>query len=282
MMFYGKLIGGLIGLLVNMLPLRTEVSPHLTFRELLRRVRGVTLDAYAHKDAPFDRIVEHVQPPRDPSRNPVFQIMLQLSEAATLELPGLTGDLYSVDSLFRIATQNRPALAAAEQRVRAADAGYRAARRAVYPDITVSLAYGQRPEYRDLGTLMVGVNLPLWAGSRQKPLRREMDAMRSAEEARAKNLSNETFARLAELRADAERASNLARLYETSVLPQARAAVESSLSAYRVGDVEFSTLVANQLTVNRYEVQRVELIAEFQTSVGAIEALTGGVSGGER
>lgn len=199
-----------------------------------------------------------------------------------LELPDLFDGLPAVDSLYTLATANRPALAAAESRVRAADAGYRAAGRAIYPDFTVSLAYGQRPDYKDLGTLMVGISIPLWAGSRQKPVRREMEAIQAAEEAGAMEMANETFARLAELRAEAQQASNLAVLYETSVLPQARAAVESSLSAYRVGDVDFLTLVANQMTVNQYEVQRVELIAEYHVAVGEIEALIGGETGGVR
>ncbi len=125
---------------------------------------------------------------------------------AAVELPGVRDTLPGLDSLMAMAADKRPALGAAQARVEAAAAGYAASRRAVYPDITVTLGYGQRPDFKDLTTIMFGLSVPLWAGSRQLSMRREMLAMQSAEEARERNLYNETFARLAELRAEAVRA----------------------------------------------------------------------------
>ena len=172
-----------------------------------------------------------------------------------------------------LADVQRPGLQAARERARAAEAGYRAARRAIYPDFSVGMAYSQRPQFNDWLSFMVGISLPLWAGKRHTPLRREMAAMQAEQEARAIDLYNETFARIAERRAEAERARKLVELYSTSVLPQARAAVESALSAYRVGNVDFMTLVQNELTVNRFEIESVRLAAEYQRAVGELQAL---------
>ena len=191
-----------------------------------------------------------------------------------LELPGPVGELPPVDSLIGLAAELRPALAAARERVLAAEAGYRAARRQLYPDIAITLGYGQRPEFVDFVTVMVGISIPLFAGSRQLPLRREMEAMQSMEQAREQNLYNETFAQLTELRAEAERARNLSGLYANAVLPQARAAVESALSAYRVGRVDYMTLVTNQMTVNRYEIESVRLAADYHRALARLAALT--------
>lgn len=190
-----------------------------------------------------------------------------------LELPRALQTLPAADSLMRLAVNERPALEATRERTAAAEAGYRAARRSLYPDITLGLGYGQRPRFDDLFTVSVGISLPLWAGSKQIPLRAEMRAMQAMEEARERDLENETFARLTELTARAERARSLIELYTKSIVPQARASVESALSAYRVGQVDFMTLVTNEMTVNRYEIEIVRLVADFHTAVADVEAL---------
>ncbi|HEY0735991.1 MAG TPA: amino acid adenylation domain-containing protein, partial [Herpetosiphonaceae bacterium] len=82
---------GLIGMFVNTLVLRTDLAGQPTFAELVSRVRAVCLDAYAHQDIPFDVVVEQLQPTRDMSRHPFFQVMfmLQNTPRTTIELPEL-------------------------------------------------------------------------------------------------------------------------------------------------------------------------------------------------
>lgn len=71
----------MVGLLVNSLPLRTDLSGDPTLAEALTRVRGTCVESLAHAELPFERIVETVRMPRDPSRNPLFQVMLVLNQA---------------------------------------------------------------------------------------------------------------------------------------------------------------------------------------------------------
>jgi amino acid adenylation domain-containing protein len=77
---------GAIGFFINALALRCDLSGGPNFTELLKRVREACLDAYAHQDLPFDKVVEALNPGRDLGRNPLFEVMFNMNEVSARAL----------------------------------------------------------------------------------------------------------------------------------------------------------------------------------------------------
>lgn len=86
----------IVGLFVNMVVLRSDLSGDPTFNELLERTLDANLDLYEHQDAPFHMIVDQLQPIREPGRNPLFQVSMQVlgnaNSGNNLELPGVRSE----------------------------------------------------------------------------------------------------------------------------------------------------------------------------------------------
>ncbi|MEH2284140.1 MAG: amino acid adenylation domain-containing protein, partial [Nostoc sp.] len=93
-------IEGLIGFFVNTLVMRANLAENPSFNELLLSIREMALSAYAHQDLPFEMLVEALQPERDMSHTPLFQVMFVLQNApiSEIELTGLTVSELPIES----------------------------------------------------------------------------------------------------------------------------------------------------------------------------------------
>ncbi|WP_454754858.1 TolC family protein [Cupriavidus basilensis] len=123
--------------------------------------------------------------------------------------------------------------------------------------------------------LTVAINLPLWRGSKLGPRVAEATAMRDQTTSMLQAQQNEVSSRLRQETANVEQNFKSARLYETTVLPQARLTVESSLAAYRVNRVDFFTLLDNQMTVLNYEIGYATAVVNHNKARAELEFLTG-------
>ncbi|WP_442941858.1 amino acid adenylation domain-containing protein [Nocardia sp. NBC_00416] len=95
----------LVGMFVNTLVLRTQLTPGMSFTELIDSVRGTDLAAFGHADVPFERLVQELNPVRSHTHHPLFQVMLAFQNLTTtdFELPGLSMSAVEADigtSLF--------------------------------------------------------------------------------------------------------------------------------------------------------------------------------------
>jgi outer membrane protein TolC len=209
------------------------------------------------------------------------------TEVGTPALPRFPDSLPARAWLDSVAVGGRPMIRAGLEDVRAADASASLARRELIPDLQIGVQYGQQGatmtdpagmtqrRTERMGSLMLGASIPIFARDRQLQMRTEASAMRAMAEAEVAAMRAETRGKIGEAYALLTRARNLARLYRTTVLPQAEATVASALSAYRVGSVDFMTLLDDQMAVNRYREELATLDADEGKAWADLELLSG-------
>jgi outer membrane protein, heavy metal efflux system len=193
-------------------------------------------------------------------------------------LPPLPRALPPVETLQAWAAEHRPLLARGRIGVERARSQEVLAGREIWPDLSVGVQYGQRPGEMGterMGSLMVGFSVPVFAGRRQLRMRDEAAAMERMASAELGAASAAVAARVIELVAGLERDRTLVVLYRTEVLPQAEANVSSALSSYRVGRVDFMTLLDAQMTLNSYRQELYALLADYGRLVSDLEATVG-------
>jgi outer membrane protein TolC len=187
----------------------------------------------------------------------------------------------SLEQLRERALEQRPQLLALRSIVSREEKALDLARKNYYPDFDVRLAYGQRDNMLDgarrpdMVTLTVAVNLPVWRESKLAPRVAEALARRDRALGLYEAQRNEIAASLRQQIAQAEQSLKSARLYQTTILPQARLTVESALAAYRVNRVDFMTLLDSQMTVFNYEISLATAMAGYNKALAEIDLLVG-------
>jgi outer membrane protein, heavy metal efflux system len=179
------------------------------------------------------------------------------------------------------AIDNRPQLQALQALVERDTTSIDLAERESYSDFDLKLQYGQRDSAPDgtgrddLVSLTVEFNLPIWRKSKVDPQVAETLAMRR----RAQNMLQaqrlETQAALETQLALVRQSRAIAELYKASLLPQVRAAVTSTLAAYRVGRVDFLTLRQSQLREFEVSTELARAIASHNKAIAEIDLLVG-------
>ncbi|SEO45870.1 TolC family protein [Nitrosovibrio sp. Nv6] len=195
--------------------------------------------------------------------------------------PQLQEENLNLESLRETALTRRPQLLALQSLVARNDKALELTRKNYYPDFDVRMSYGQRDNMLDntrrpdMVSLTVAINLPVWRGSKLAPREAESLAMRNQTLSLYQAQRNEVTARLRQQIAVAQQSLKSARLYQTSILPQARLTVESALAAYRVNRVDFMTLLDGRMTVFNYEISLATAVASYNKALAEIDLLVG-------
>jgi cobalt-zinc-cadmium efflux system outer membrane protein len=177
------------------------------------------------------------------------------------------------DSLRPDSLPEHPRLAARRAEIEAAEQTVRVEQLGARPDFTFMTQYGARPLGSDFFSAFVGVRFPLYSGRKQLRLaeaaRAEAEAAREALAQEQANLAQEIRTVQAQIRAGATRL----RLLNGQVIPSAQATVDASLRTYRVGNVEFLTVLATEDALYRAELDAARVAAELLTHLVMLDQL---------
>ncbi|MGB9106178.1 MAG: TolC family protein [Terriglobales bacterium] len=181
---------------------------------------------------------------------------------------------YSLDDLYKLARQNDPEYQRMQKMVERNQLAINLAHKDYLPDLSVGYMYEQRPLMPDMHGLTFTVNIPVFYKSKQREeVRQAKEEQLSASSARD-NRQNELYFDLKQNYLAAKASDNLLKLFSQGVVPQSSLALESSMSAYQVGNVDFLTVIGNFTTVLNYETEYYRELANYQTALARMEALT--------
>jgi outer membrane protein TolC len=181
----------------------------------------------------------------------------------------------TLEELYATANTNSPTIKREQAMVQRDQLGLNLARRNYYPDFGVMGGYFNSGSFPAMYEFRFDVKVPLYFWRKQRAAVQEetsnLGAARHQYEATGQMLN---FG-VKDAYVIAQTADELAKLYSGAILPQATLALESSVSSYEVGTVDFLTLITNLRTVLDYEVNYYEEIATYQRALARLEELTG-------
>jgi cobalt-zinc-cadmium efflux system outer membrane protein len=182
---------------------------------------------------------------------------------------------YSLDELYALAAANDTTVLRNKSMVEEGRIKIALAQREYRPDIGVSYMYQQRSALPDMNGVTFSVNIPVFYKNKQRQgVAEATENLLGAEKMRDNRL-NEVRFELKQQYVSAKASQRLLTLYSMGVVPQSSLALESSMASYQVGNVDFLSLLANFTTLLNYETDYYRQLADYQTALARIEALTG-------
>jgi len=233
---------------------QVEVSRLLDRLLILRREREVALARinallYRAPDTPIDRVPE-------------------------LSKPSFS---WRLEDLYRKATDNNPLVRMNRKEIDRSELSVALAKKSFYPDFEVGFSYYNRRDLPEMYGLMFKAKIPLYFWRKQRPELESATASLLGQRRQYDDTLATLYFRLKDPFLKTGTDSNLLELYGSAIVPQATLALESSISSYRVGKVDFLSLLSNQQTVLEYEMKYQEVLVDYYKALVTLESLTGEV-----
>lgn len=205
--------------------------------------------------------------------NSLLDLPLQnpLGRPQELDFSGLQVKL---EDLISHAEQNSPTLKEAELMIEENSREVALARKEIYPNFMIQVGKEFKGHFKDMYEVMVGVEIPLYLKSKQKNMLRESISSLSGARTDYVSMKNDLSSIINENFLMAKTADNLIRLYKEKIIPQASLALDSSLSNYSVGRVDFLTLLSDIDNFFSYRMEYFNQVSQFWIACAKLEELT--------
>lgn len=182
---------------------------------------------------------------------------------------------YSLEQLYQMALAQDTGIQREQRMVERNQYAANLAGKTYYPDLTVGYMYQQRPQMPDMNGFTFTVNIPVFYKTKQREAVRESTEQLISAEKSKEARKTELFFAVKEQYLMAKSSERLFQLYSQGVVPQSSLALESSMSAYQVGNVDFLTVLSNFTTILDYEVNYYRELANYNIAVARMEPFVG-------
>jgi len=200
---------------------------------------------------------------------------LEKSESQNIELT------YSLPQLQALGLEHRPLLQSWQLMIEKSKQNQKLAKLAFFPDFSLGVAYTQRDDLKngmkmnDFFSAELKINLPLYFFKKQSRKVAETQLMVDANVEKYQAVKNELFFQIVDAFSKLEKNKELLKLYKMVIIPQANQALNSALSGYQVDQVDFITLLNNQMTQFKYELEYYRVLTEFHQNLAELEMVIG-------
>jgi cobalt-zinc-cadmium efflux system outer membrane protein len=182
---------------------------------------------------------------------------------------------YTLDELYRKAESNNPQVRINQKEIERSEYDVALAKKAFYPDFEGGFSYFNRRDLPGMYGLTFTAKVPLYFWRKQRP---ELEAATSSLLEQRRSYDNTLATLYFNLKDPFLKATTDAKLldlYGNAIIPQATLALESSTSSYRVGTVDFLSVLSNQQTVLEYEMKYYEVLADYYKALVTLESISG-------
>jgi outer membrane protein TolC len=185
----------------------------------------------------------------------------------------------SIDQFYEIAKKKSPTLKQMSEMVDSEQEELKLARKQYYPDFVLQATYfsrdGGSQELENLWEVGLGLKVPLYFWRKEKLGVQEAELNLKEIKENYEDTTNRILFEIKDKYITANTAEKLMGLYKNGIIPQSRISLESAISGYQVGDVDFLTLLSSIVTLFNFEIEYYKQLSEYQTSLARLEEITG-------